>query len=868
MLVSQNGIPAIEKNCAGQSKLKSFVLPIQKHFPDIKDALETFRCAVIKAPPGAGKTTRVPLALLEEPWLGNKKIIVLEPRRLAAISCAAHMADIIKEKVGQTIGYQIRLDRKISKSTRIEVITEGIFTRKIQNDPSLENIGLVIFDEFHERNIHSDLGLALCLDSFEALRNDLRILVMSATMDVTAVSTLMGNAPVIFSQGQSFPVKTIYVPALDKQNKVVPKEIACTLTIKRALSEACGDILVFLPGVREIQRLYSILKQDLDLKIHICPLYGNLSTKDQARAFRPSNPGEQKIVLATSIAETSITIEGIGIVIDAGLMRIPKFSTQTGMSLLSTMPVSKASADQRRGRAGRTAKGSCYRLWSQYDHKMLKAFTKPEILNADLAPVVLELAAWGVSDSGQLKWIDLPDENSFEQAKNLLKTLGALDEKGHITFHGKKMVSVGLHPRLAHMVIKAEKKGQGLLACRIAALLNERDIIGAGYAKIDPDIRLRLEIIERMVNKKMKWQKDFKVNNGTIHRIIASEKKMARDFNIISTKIDIEKAGSLIAHAYPDRIAKKRNNQDNTFLMASGKGAFFTETNSVSINEYIVAIQLDGNPQNAKIFLAAPYSKQDLELDFFDSFKNIQTLTWDKTIHSIKAKEKTILGALVIKQNITSDIDPDMACDIMITQIQKAGLKLLPWTKKLMSLKERAIFLKSTGHFPDLPDFSDKTLEEQMKIWLKPFISDVFSLKQLGKIDLEAVFLSMMTWDQKQTIEKMAPTHVIIPSGSKKPLRYCSKNGLLDSPILEVRLQEMFGLCSTLKIAGQTIPITLHLLSPAGRPVQVTKDLESFWKNTYKDVKKDLMGRYPKHFWPDDPMTAKPTNRVKPKKGL
>lgn len=857
-------------------KLNSLTLPIQKHFPDIKDALETFRCAVIKAPPGAGKTTRVPLALLEEPWLGNKKIIMLEPRRLAAISCAAHMADILKEKVGQTIGYQIRLDRKISRNTRIEVITEGIFTRKIQNDPSLENIGLVIFDEFHERNIHSDLGLALCLDTFEALRNDLRILVMSATMDVTAVSTLMGNAPVIVSKGQSFPVKTIYIPGLDKQNKVVPKEIACTLAIKRALSESIGDILVFLPGVREIQRLYSILKQDLDLKIHVCPLYGNLSTKDQARAFRPSNPGERKIVLATSIAETSITIEGIGIVIDAGLMRIPKFSTQTGMSFLSTLPVSKASADQRRGRAGRTARGSCYRLWSQYDHKMLKPFTRPEILSTDLAPVVLELSAWGVSDPGQLKWIDLPDENSFEQAKNLLKTLGALDEKGVITFHGKKMVSAGLHPRLAHMVIKAEKKGQGLLACRIAALLSERDIIGAGQAKIDPDIRLRLEIIERMINKKTTWQKDFKVNNlkinnfkinkGTIQRIIESEKKMARDFTIKSTKMDIEKSGALIAYAYPDRIAKKRNNQDNTFLMASGKGAFFTETNSVSINEYIVAIQLDGNLQNAKIFLAAPYSKKDLEQDFFGSFKQFQTLTWDNKTNSIKAKEKTILGALVVKQNIISEIDPDMACDILITHIQKAGLKLLPWTKKLMSLKERAIFLKSTGNFPDLPDVSEKTLEGQMKIWLKPFISGVFSLKQLGKIDLEAAFLSMMTWDQKKIIEKMAPTHVIIPSGSKKPLKYSSKNGLLDSPVLEVRLQEMFGLCSTPKIAGQTIPVTLHLLSPAGRPVQVTKDLESFWKNTYKDVKKDLMGRYPKHFWPDDPINAKPTNRVKPKK--
>ena len=841
------------------------ILPIHKHIPDIIKALETSRCAVIQAPPGAGKTTRVPLALLEEPWLANKKIILLEPRRLAAMSCAAHMADLLKERVGQAIGYQIRLDRKIGPDTRIEVITEGIFTRKIQNDPCLEDVGIVIFDEFHERNIHSDLGLALCLESFEALRDDLRILVMSATMDVRAVSNLMDNAPVIVSKGKSFPVETIFVTPLDRNNRPVPVETACGSVVRRALSETIGDILVFLPGVKEIKRLYSILEKDLDSGIHIFPLYGNLSRKDQARAFRPSSPGQRKIVIATSIAETSITIEGVSVVIDAGLMRVPRFSPQTGMTLLSTVPVSKASADQRRGRAGRTKPGKCYRLWSEYDQRLLKSYTKPEILSVDLTGVALELAAWGVSDPGQLKWLDPPDEKSFEQAENLLKTLGALDGQGHITSHGKKMSSAGLHPRLAHMVIRGNEKGQGFLACRIAAFLNERDFIRFDQNIPDPDIRLRLEIIEALITGKKIWQKEFRINKGIIHRIIESEKKIAKDFGIKPAKTDIEKAGTLLAYAYPDRIAKKRDNQHNRFLMASGKGAFFSRTNSVSLNEYIVAVHLDGNMQNAKIFIAVPYSKQEFEQDFCDSFKTVQTVLWDKKKGMVRAKEEIIFKNLVVQQRAISDIDPDIACDILIKEIQRTGLAWLPWTKRLKSLKERAVFLKNTGGFPDLPDLSDKAIEEELAIWLKPFLTGVFSLKQLERIDLESAFLSLLTWEDRQTIEKMAPTHIKVPSGSKKPLKYSNENGLFDSPVLEVRLQEMFGLTSTPKIAGKSIPVTVHLLSPAGRPVQITRDLENFWKNTYKDVKKDLMGRYPKHFWPDDPLCARPTNRVKPK---
>lgn len=846
-------------------------LPIQKHIPDIKKVLKTSRSAVIQAPPGAGKTTRVPLALLNEPWLNNKKIILLEPRRLAAKSCAAHMADLLNEKVGQTIGYQIRMDKKTGPDTRIEVITEGILARRLQNDPSLEDAGLVIFDEFHERNIQSDLGLALLLDSFEALRDDLRILVMSATMDVKAVSDLMDKAPVIVSKGKSFPVETIYTPysnaPQNRLKKTISIETACASVIRRALSETHGDLLVFLPGVKEIKTLSAILEKDLPPKINLFPLYGNLSQKEQTRVFYPSNPGERKIVIATSIAETSITIDGVVVVIDAGLMRVPRFFPQTSMTRLETIPVSKASADQRRGRAGRTAPGRCYRLWSEYDHGLLKAFTKPEILSADLTGVALELAAWGVSDPKQLKWLDLPSDKSFEQAVHLLKTLGAVDEHGKITSHGEKMALAGMHPRLAHMIIKGDEKGQGFLACRIAAFLGERDFIRFNQGSFDPDICLRLELIDNTAKKTKPWQKNFNVNQGIIHRIIKSEKKIARDFGIRPKAMNPDKAGTLLALAYPDRIARKRTPNDNTFLTSLGKGVFFTQPNNLTINEYIVAIHLDGNLKNAKIFLAAPYSKQDLEDEFENRFKKVNTVFWNKKTMAVEAKEEIIFERLVVQQHKISGIDPDRACDIMIQKIQSHGLSLLPWTKKLNQLKKRANFLKDTGRFDNLPDVSNKTLGNTLDVWLRPFLTGISSIKQLEKMDLAEAFLSLMTWEQQRIIEKNAPNHIIVPSGSKKPLRYGNEKGTLESPVLEVRLQEMFGLAASPKIAKGTIPITLHLLSPAGRPVQITRDLESFWKNTYKEVKKDLKGRYPKHFWPDDPIGARPTNRVKPKKG-
>ena len=838
-------------------------LPIEEQLPGIRKALETERCAVVQAPPGAGKTTRVPLALLSEPWLKNKKIILLEPRRLAAVTCAAHMASLLCEKVGETVGYRIRLDHKTGPRTRIEVVTEGIFTRKIQADPSLEDTALVIFDEFHERNIHSDLGLALCLESFEALRNDLCILVMSATLDIKGISDLMNQAPIIVSKGKSFPVNTLYCPPLDKLKRPVPVETACEAVIRQAIRETRGDILVFLPGVGEIRTLLSRLTEPLDPGIVVLPLYGNLSRKDQERIFHPINPGERKIVLSTAIAETSVTIDGITVVIDSGLMRVPRFSAGTGMTRLETLPVSKASADQRRGRAGRTGPGTCYRLWSEYDHKLLKPFTRPEILRVDLPALALEISAWGVADPGRLKWLDPPEPVAYEQAGNLLKTLSALDERGQLTPHGKKMASSGLHPRLSHMILKGKEKGEGPLACRIAAFLNERDFLNFDRNETDPDIRLRLLLLDDEKKKKKIQEKEFRINRGVIKRILESEKKLIKDFNIPPGPLNLEAAGALLAHAYPDRIAKKRNEKDPRFLTATGKGVFFTNTNSVSLHDYIIALHLDGKPCDAGIFLAIPFSREALEKECKDGFKKEQTLFFDKKTGSVKANECIRFGAIVVEERPVTDMDQDQACHVLMKEIKNKGISVLPWDKKIKSLKDRAVFLKRSGIFPDLPDVSDQTLLENIEAWLKPFLAGILSFKELERMDLKAAFLSLLSWEAQKKIETHAPTHMLVPSGSSLPLTYSSERGLLDNPELHVRLQEMFGCSKTPQIAGRAI--TLHLLSPAGRPVQITRDIESFWKNAYSEVKKDLMGRYPKHFWPENPMDALPTNRVKKK---
>jgi len=871
-------------------------LPVSRIIPELCQALASHKRAVLQAPPGAGKTTFVPLVLLDQLWLHRKKIIMLEPRRLAAKACAAYMASMLGEKPGQTIGYQIRMERRISKDTRIEVITEGILTRRIQSDPSLEKAGLVIFDEFHERHIHSDLGLALCLEAGEVFNEDLRILVMSATMDLSSISALLGNVPIITSQGKTHPVSTYYMPPKSvssargnpfyRQSRDNPYQrirSACLAAIEKALARESGDILVFLPGVAQIRDLAKVLTENLcsceSGKIFsVLPLYGNLTRAQQAAAIAPSLPGKRKIVLATSIAETSLTIEGVRVVVDTGLMRVPRFSSSTGMSRLETIPVSRASADQRRGRAGRTAPGVCYRIWSEHFNKGLMEFNRPEILSADLTGVVLELAQWGVSDPKVLKWLDPPPRIGFEQARDLLEQLNALDGHGRITDHGKKILKAGIHPRLSHMILRADGIGQGLLACRLAALLGERDILFSQGNDYDPDIRLRLEVLAGMGGTLYKSSngisykkpdrksgKNLTCNENLARTILKNAARFKKDLTIHSSGMDMDQAGRVLSFSWPERVAKKRNNKDLSFLMASGSGAFFRSANSLAFLPYIVAVHLDGVQRNAGIYLAAPYEEKYLEKDFKDRIKIQEKVTWDSKTGSVRAFSYTHYRKLVIRETPVPDPDPEAVRACLIHGIQESGLSILPWTRKLRQLQQRAVFLKNQGHFTDLPDLSDNALKETLFFWLGPFLENIQSEARLKQVDLSSALTSLLTWEQQQTIQNQAPTHIIVPSGSRIPLQYMDEKGLLESPVLAVRLQEMFGLTQGPAIAGNRIPITLHLLSPAGRPVQITRDLESFWNNTYQTVKKDLMGRYPKHYWPGDPFLAKPTNRVKPR---
>jgi ATP-dependent RNA helicase HrpB len=858
-------------------------LPVGRVIPDIILALGARKRALLQAPPGAGKTTYVPLALLDQPWLGGKKILMLEPRRLAAKACAAHMAGTLGEPLGQTVGYQIRMERCIQPSTRVEVITEGILTRRLQTDPSLAGVGLVIFDEFHERHLHSDLGLALCLEA-EVFNEELRILIMSATMDMEALSVLMDNAPMIVSQGRVYPVTTHYLPPAaapvrrnpyqnSNQDRYQSVRSACLLAVKKSLAEESGDILVFLPGVREIRDLARELTRHLSLtdglsgsgspgsdnpKVLVLPLFGNLSRSEQALAIAPSLPNRRKIVLATAIAETSLTIEGVRVVVDTGLMRVPRFSPGTGMSQLSTIPVSLASADQRRGRAGRTGPGVCYRIWSEHENLGLIPFNRPEILSADLTSLVLELARWGVSNPEELKWMDVPPETAVTQATFLLTQLKGLDAHGRITPHGKKLLSAGVHPRLAHMILKADQMGQGILACRLAALLGERDILGG----FDPDIRLRLEAL---ATPNRLTKSDSRLNGHLVRTILKNAAKIAKDLHIKSTGREVEHVGSVLAMAWPERVAKKRNNQDHSFLMASGTGATFRSANSLSHLSHIVAIHLDGNPRNAGIFLAAPYGKKELERDFEEEIKRDEHCFWDHKTRSVRSVLRTTYGKIVIRETRSENPDLQDVRACLIRGIQEEGLDILPWTRGLRQLQERAVFLKECGHFQELPDLSDRVLTDTLSHWLMPFLDRVNSAAGLKRVNLSSALLSLLPWEAQQMIENHAPTHVTVPSGSRIPLQYRDDKGPLVSPVLAVRLQEMFGLTKSPAIARGRIMVTLHLLSPAGRPIQITKDLESFWKNTYHDVKKDLMGRYPKHYWPEDPLAALPTKRVKPR---
>ncbi|MDR6879665.1 ATP-dependent helicase HrpB [Bacillus sp. 3255] len=825
-------------------------LPIEDVLPQLKKALHTHVCAVLVAQPGAGKTTQVPLALLQETWLQGKKIVMLEPRRLAARSAARYMASLIGEAVGQTVGYRVKNDTCVGPQTRIEVITEGILTRMLQSDPALEEAGIVIFDEFHERSLHADLGLALSRQSQSLLRDDLRILVMSATIEAEPVSAMLDDAPVILSEGRTYPVATHYLSASKQDERL---ENTVVRSIRHALQTDEGSILVFLPGAPEIHRVASALAAlQLDHVATVAPLYGNLPQDAQDRALAPCQSGKRKIVLATSIAETSLTVEGVTVVIDSGLMRVPRFSPRTGMTRLTTVPVSAASADQRRGRAGRLGPGVCYRLWTETEQRQLAPSSTPEIREADLAPLALELAAWGVSDPAELVWLDPPPAAAYQQAKELLLQLGALQESGSPSAHGKRMAALGLHPRLAHMVLQAIPLELGALACELAAMLSERDVL-AGARGRDADVRTRIEVIWRAAQGEQRDDVDF----GLCRRIAAEAKALMGALGIRPGAQRSAASGLLLAFAYPDRIAQRRT--IGRFLLSSGRGAVLPELQALSNERYVVAAELDDSGVESRVLLAAPVSEEELLNAFEERLLQEQEVLWDSASGSVKARERLRLGAIVFKERPLPNPNPDLLVGALIAGIRSESLELLPWNRAARQLQERVIFVHR--HFGDWPDMRDTALLDTLEEWLTPHLYGMTGKGALGRLNLTQILEGMLTWEQRRSLDEWAPTHIIVPSGSRIPVDYSD----IASPTLSVRLQEMFGLADTPRIAKGRVPLTLHLLSPAQRPVQVTKDLASFWRDAYFEVKKDLKGRYPKHYWPDDPMAAIPTNRAKPR---
>lgn len=824
-------------------------LPIVEIVSELQAALGTSPCVVLEAPPGAGKTTYVPLALLDQPWLAGASILMLEPRRLAARAAAARMAQTLGQAVGEVVGYRVRLDSKISARTCIEVVTEGILTRRLQDDPGLEGVGLVIFDEFHERSLNSDIGLALCLDAQAGLRDDLKILVMSATLDGDRVAQMLGGAPILRSRGRAFPVETRFCG----RNAKARFEDDMAAAIRRALAEETGSLLAFLPGEGEIRRVAERL-DGLGPDIVIAPLYGALPPQDQDRAIKPVAAGLRKVVLATTIAETSLTIEGIRIVVDGGLKRVPRFDANSGMTRLDSVKVSRASAEQRRGRAGRLEPGLCYRLWSEAEDRALAAYDAPEMSNADLAPLMLDLAQWGVSDPAELAWLDPPPTGSASQAVALLQRLDGLDEQGRITPLGKRMAALPLHPRLAHMVLKGAEMGQGGLACDIAALLSEGDFLRFGPADRDVDLRPRLDILNGA-----KPPRNASLRQGMLSRVREGARQLRRLARIGSDTGERGRAGAILALAYPDRIGQLRGGRGR-FRLSGGRGAVLPESDPLAAEDFLVVADLDGQARDARIFLACPLARAELDEVFADHLESGAFVEWDGRAKAVQARRQTRFGALILKDELCRDRPPDQVVAAMVSGIRQMGLECLPWSPEARNFQARIAFLARIEKQGEWPDCSDAALEAGLEDWLGPFLAGIASKAQLDRLDLMQALENLLPWERRQELDRDAPTHLAVPTGSRLKVDYTG-----DAPMLAVRLQEMFGCGDTPRIAKARVPVVLHLLSPARRPLAVTKDLAGFWNGAYAEVRAEMRGRYPKHYWPDNPLDAEPTRRAKPK---
>jgi ATP-dependent helicase HrpB len=815
-------------------------LPIDAVLDELAQTLASRNAAVLVAPPGAGKTTRVPLALLDAPWVKDKKIIVLEPRRIAARASAERMAKTLGERAGETVGYRVRFGSKISRKTRIEVVTEGIFSRQILDDPELSGVAAVLFDEFHERSLDADLGLALARDAQTGLREDLRLLVMSATLDGARVARLLGEAPVIASEGRAFAVETRYLG----RKTDAPLERQMADAIATALRADPGSVLAFLPGAAEIRRTQNFLAERIhDATIEIVPLFGALEAAVQDRAIAPAPKGHRKVVLATSIAETSLTIEGVRIVVDSGLARVPRYEPDIGLTRLETVRASRAAVDQRRGRAGRTEPGICYRLWDEPQTASLAAFTQPEILSADLSSLVLDLAQWGVSDPATLSFLDPPPAPALKEAKSLLHELGALDADDRITAEGKSLRALALPPRLARMIVDSHRFGAGEEAAEIAAVLTER---GLGGDSADLDARLD------------QFRRD-RAQRASSARELA--RRWATQVASSAPSPDAEgelSTGVMLAFAFPDRVARNRGN--GSFVLANGRGAAVEQTSSLARAPYIAVGELTGTAAAGRILLAAPITQAEIELHFVDQIETADEISFDRGALALRARRKRTLHAITLSEAPLALTPAEATARILADGLVAAGLDRLPWSKQSKQWRDRVMFLrKAEGE--SWPDLSDDALAARREDWLVPALYDKTSLKDFSAGDLSDALLTLLPWELRARLEREAPTHFEAPTGTMLAIDYEAEQG----PTIAVRLQEFFGLNTHPSIANGAVPLVLELLSPAQRPVQVTRDLPGFWRGSYAAVRSDLRGRYPRHPWPEDPANALPTRRVKPR---
>jgi ATP-dependent helicase HrpB len=838
----------------------------------LRAAFGRHRDAVLQAPTGAGKSTLVPLALLHEKFVHGRKILMLEPRRLAARAVAARMASLLGERIGDTVGYRMRLDTRVSRATRIEVVTEGVLTRLLQEDPALEQVACLIFDEYHERSLAADLGLALALDARRELGAAFRVLVMSATLDGERVAALLGDAEVVSVPGRAFPVQLQY---LGRGLPLLPGAAADSIEravvsgVRRALDESTGDVLVFLPGAGEIRRVEALLRAaQFPASVQVLALYGDMGAAAQDAVLAPAAAGSRKVVLATNIAETSLTIPGVTAVVDSGLVRRSHFDPATGMSRLEVSRISRAASKQRAGRAGRVAPGICYRLWSEGAHAGLAAATTPEILEADLAPLALELARWGTEDAAQLQWLDAPPAATLQQARELLLRLDALNAQGRLTAAGRDMARLPVHPRLAHMLLVARGLDAVELAAQLAALLSERDVLrrGMGGATHDPDIRSRLELLRGELPAD-------DANSNLLERVRRAAQTLAGAARALPGAAaatrkrapPTELAGALLALAFPDRIGQRREGSDGRYLLANGRGAAFAGTVSLAREEFIVAVELDDREREARIDLAAPLTRGLLEQIFAAHIVTEERFGWEDRSAAVIARRVRRFDALLLEDAARPAADDERAVAAMLEGVTQLGLEALPWDAHSRDLQARMQFVLGLhrDNLGDWPASDDAALAVDLAQWLGPYLVGITRREQLARVPLAEALLGRLSATQQRSLETLAPRTLAVPSGSHIRIDYTDAS----APCISVRLQEVFGLIETPRVGGGAVPVTFKLLSPAQRPVQITRDLAGFWRSSYLEVRKDMRGRYPKHHWPDDPLQAQPTRGARRKPG-